>query len=80
MFPIRTNRPQTPAEMVRGEDVMNVKKNINGHTVIARPVYKDGHMPEYWMATINERTLTRTFASATEAFRFVVTQAEERVS
>lgn len=60
---------------------MNVKKNINGQTVVARPVFKGGCAPAYWMATINERTLTRTFASASEAFRYVViAQGEVRVN
>ena len=50
---------------------MNVIKKIQGSTVVARPVFKGGHVPEYWMATINERTLSRTFETANEAFRFV---------
>ena len=58
---------------------MNVIKKINGNTVVAKPVFKGGHMPAYWMATINERTLSRTFESANEAFRFVVySQGEVR--
>lgn len=50
---------------------MNVIKKIQGSTVVAKPVFKGGHVPVYWMATINERTLSRTFESANEAFRFV---------
>lgn len=54
-----------------GARTMNVIKNIKGSTVVAKPVFKGGHMPVYWMATINERTLSRTFETANEAFRFV---------
>lgn len=50
---------------------MNVIKKIKGSTVVAKPVFKGGHVPAYWMATINERTLSRTFETANEAFQFV---------
>ena len=58
---------------------MKVIKNIKGSTVVAKPVFKGGHMPAYWMATIDERTVSRTFETANEAFRFVAySQAVER--
>ena len=63
----------------RGRRTMNVIKKIKGSTVVARPVFKGGHVPVYWMATINERTLSRTFETAKEAFQFVAySQVETR--
>jgi len=50
---------------------MKVSKNISGYTVEARPVFKGGAMPAYWAATVNDRSISRTFASARDAFRFV---------
>jgi len=48
-----------------------VRKDINGRVVVARPVYKGGVLPAYWVGTVNERTLPVTFASAPAVFGFV---------
>jgi hypothetical protein len=50
---------------------MNVTKDINGHTVVAKPIFKGSYQPAYWMAIVNERTVGRTFASPRDAFSFV---------
>ncbi len=47
-----------------------VSRTIHGHKVSARPVYKDGVLPAYWTATINNRTLYKTFSSVNEVFKF----------
>jgi len=56
---------------------MKVSKNINGYTVEARPVFKGGAMPAYWAATVNDRSISRTFASARDAFHFVESHTAE---
>lgn len=48
-----------------------VHKQIKGHTVVARPVYKGGALPAYWVGTVNERTLPMTFTSPPAVFGFV---------
>ena len=48
-----------------------VRKEINGRTVVARPVYKGGVLPAYWVGTVNERTLPLTCESAPAVFGFV---------
>ncbi len=50
---------------------MNVTKDINGKTVVAKPVFRGGYQPVYWMAIVNERTVGRTFASPRDAFAFI---------
>ena len=48
----------------------SVQKLINGMSVSARPVFKDGLLPAYWACCINEHTIAKTFISAAEVFRF----------
>ena len=48
-----------------------VHRTIHGQPVSARPVYKGGSTPAYWMATVNNHTLARTFGSAAALFNFV---------
>ncbi|MHB1241209.1 MAG: hypothetical protein ACYC18_12010 [Gammaproteobacteria bacterium] len=50
---------------------MSLSKKINGHTVVARPVFKGDALPAYWVGAINDRPMTRTFPSARDVFRFV---------
>ena len=54
------------------EVIMNAKveRKINGLVVRANPVYKGGALPAYWACAINERTIEKTFSSATAVFRF----------
>ncbi len=50
-----------------------VEKKINGVSVTANPIFKGGMLPAYWACSINDRMLPKTFASATEVFRFAET-------
>ena len=47
-----------------------VQKKIKGLSVIANPIYKGGVVPAYWSGSINDRMIRKTFASATDVFRF----------
>lgn len=47
-----------------------VNKRINGTQVTAKPVFKGGALPAYWVATIDNHMLLRTFPSASAVFRF----------
>jgi hypothetical protein len=51
---------------------MNAKinKTINGLSVSANPIYKNGLLPAYWSCAVNEHVLPQTFSSASEVFRF----------
>lgn len=49
---------------------MPVNKNINGIEVTAKPVFKGGVLPEYWVATFNNHMLPQTFPTASAVFRF----------
>ena len=50
-----------------------VEKKINGLSVTANPIFKGGVLPAYWCCVINERTIPKTFSSATDVFRFAKT-------
>ena len=50
---------------------MSVSRTINGRMVVARPVFKGAALPAYWVGAVNDRTMTRTFPSAHDVFRFV---------
>lgn len=49
---------------------MPVNKNINGIQVTARPVFKGGALPEYWVASLNNQMLLQTFPTASAVFRY----------
>lgn len=49
---------------------MPVNKSINGIHVTAKPVFKGGVLPEYWVGTINNRMLPQTFPTASAVFSF----------
>lgn len=50
---------------------MVVSKKIKSCTVVARPVFRDGPLPTFWEAAVNNRTIPRKFASLREVFSFV---------
>lgn len=50
---------------------MDVSRTINGHTVVARPVFKGEALPAYWVGAVNDRPMRRTFRSPRDLFRFV---------
>lgn len=50
-----------------------VEKTINGVSVSANPIFKQGVLPAYWACVINERVLPKTFNSAAEVFQFAKT-------
>ena len=56
----------------KAETIMNAKieKTINGVSVSANPIFKDGVLPAYWSCAVNEHILPKTFSSASEVFRF----------
>lgn len=54
---------------------MPVNRSINGTDVSAKPVYKGGALPEYWVATINSRMLPQTFPTASAVFHFARSRA-----
>ena len=47
-----------------------VEKQINGLSVSANPIFKDGVLPAYWAGSINDRMISKTFSSAAEVFRY----------
>ncbi len=47
-----------------------IEKTINGVSVSANPIFKDGVLPAYWSCAVNERILPKTFSSASEVFQF----------
>lgn len=58
---------------------MVVSKKIKSCTVVARPIFKDGPLPSFWEAVVNNRTVPRKFASVHEVFMFVErTQSQNR--
>lgn len=46
-----------------------VSKTINGRRVSARPVFKGGALPAYWIATVDGRSLPKLFDTPREAIR-----------
>ncbi len=52
----------------------SVRKEIKGQRVTARPVFKGGVRPAYWLGAVNDHTLPRVFPSALDVFRFVEQQ------
>lgn len=49
---------------------MPVNKSINGIQVTARPVFKGGALPAYWIGSLNNQLLPQTFPTASAVFRF----------
>ena len=47
-----------------------IEKTINGVSVSANPIFKDGVLPAYWSCAVNDRILPKTFSSAAEVFQF----------
>jgi hypothetical protein len=48
-----------------------VEKLVKGQRVVARPVFKGGAMPAYWVGAVNGHSLAQTFGSAGAVFRHV---------
>ncbi len=56
---------------------MVVSRKIKSCTVVARPVFRDGPLPTFWEAAVNNRTIPKKFSSLREVFAFVE-QAQSR--
>jgi len=59
---------------------MVVKKEICGKSVEARPKYKHGGEPDYWIATINNSIFPRKFSSPTELFEIITERLSNHLS
>ena len=58
---------------------MKVVRTIDGQKVVATPVFKGNNRPAYWLVSINDHVLTKTFSSTSDAFRFAGKSEQIRV-
>lgn len=56
---------------VQGVCDMVVSRKINTHTVVVRPIFREGPRPTFWEAAVDNRTILKKFSSPAEVFDFI---------